>query len=139
MTEAVQPASGAAGLPMRLRLVRWSASLHMTAMVAQAGFALAFLAGQADAYLLHRTNAWVVLALGVLQALAAVANGPARTGAWLTTAAVVLALLEALQVWLGRTVQTEAHALLAFVLWSLGIFVLVKVWMPAWAETARAR
>jgi hypothetical protein len=137
VTEAVQPAPTGPAIPLRLRLVRWTASLHMIAMAAQAALALSFLAGVGEAYAYHGMNGLVVLGLGGLQALAAIANRPARTGRWLTLAAVVLAALEGLQVYLGRAVQTEAHVLLALVIWSLGIFFMVKVWMPAWAEAAR--
>ena len=134
MTEAVQPAPA---LPLRLHAVRWTASLHMTALVIQAALALGFLSGWADGYGHHRLNAWIVLGLGGVQALAALANGPSRTGVWLTVAAAALAALEGLQIYVGRAVLPGPHVLLGFVIWGLGIFFMVKVWMPAWAEKAR--
>ena len=110
------------------RAVRWTASAHLTAVVAQVALAPAFLAGYAEAYRIHGVNARIVLALGAAMAFLALANGPVRTGPRLTLIAVAVPLLEALQIWLGQAAKAEAHVLIGLAIWGLSIAFAVKVW-----------
>ena len=128
MDQATNITARELGSPILGHAVRWVASIHLVSLVAQVAAAPAFLAGYAAAFALHRANATVVLALGVVLALAALANGPKRTGPWLTLIAVAIPALEATQIWLGQSGQTAAHVLIGLTIWSLSIAFAVKVW-----------
>ena len=110
------------------RAVRWTASAHLLALIAQVALVPAFLAGYAEARPLHAKNALIALSLGALLGLLAVANGPSRTGPRLTLIAVAIPALELLQIWLGQSGQTTAHVLTGLAIWSLSIVFTVKVW-----------
>jgi hypothetical protein len=131
-------ASRATGLPASAIALRWAAMAHFASLLAQVWLAPIFLYGSASAFAVHSLNANFLLALAVLQALLAIANGPRRTGLALTLIAVVLAGLEAVQIWLGKTAHVELHALAGFAIWSLGIAFTVKVCAPNWMEQPRA-
>ncbi len=112
-------------------IVRWAASAHLAALAAQVALAPAFLAGLQDAYALHSIEGRVVAALGVVVAVAAIANGPSRTGPRLTLIAIAIPVLEAMQLWLGFSAQIAAHVLMGLTIWGLSIAFAVKVWASA--------
>ena len=67
------------GNPVAARLTRWVVTVHLLAVILHMAAAIVYVtaiamasAGAATAYLLHARMAWVVLALGVLQALAVI-------------------------------------------------------------------
>jgi len=111
---------------------RWVVTTHMLALAAQVLFALLLLGGFAVVQL-HSSNAGVVLALGALQAIVAVASWPPGGSLW-KVAAVIVPLLEAAQIYLGRAGDLATHVTLGVILWGLALALLIQVWAPSWGR-----
>jgi hypothetical protein len=112
---------------------RWIVTLHMAALAAQVVFALLFLGGRSEMVPLHSTNAWVVLGLGFAQGLSVVSSWPSGGKFW-KSAAVLVVLAEATQMYLGRAGSLAAHVTLGIVLWGLSLALLIQVWAPSWGR-----
>jgi hypothetical protein len=111
-------------------VLRWAASLHVLALIGQVAMAIAVVGGQAQAYAGHKSNAWGVLALGVLQALAVLTMARSRLSGFFIGLAVIIPAFEGLQFWLGRTVQTPWHVTNGVLIWAAALAILIKAWRP---------
>lgn len=111
-------------------VLRGVASLHVLALIAQVAMAAMVVGGQAQAYAGHKGNAWGVLALGIAQALAALALARSRLSWFFLSIAVLTPALEGLQIWLGRAVQTPWHVTNGVLVWALALAMLIKAWRP---------
>lgn len=118
--------------------VRLCVMLHVAAVAVQVAAAIAFVGGLGEMYELHRTNAWVVLGLGVVQAAAIIALAVRGMGRYFTIMAVLIPLGEALQIHLGRGAETAWHVSLAMLIWAFSVALLIRVANPAWAPKAQA-
>jgi hypothetical protein len=112
---------------------RWVVTLHMAALAAQMVFALLLLGGVAGTLQLHSVGAWLVLALGLIQAVVVVSLWPSRSIPWKAAAALVL-LAELAQIYFGRSGNLPAHVTLGTALWGLSLALLVQVWAPNWGR-----
>ena len=115
---------------------RWIVTLHMAALAAQVAFALLLLAGISGMLQLHSANAWVVLALGLLQAVTIMPGWPSGSSLWKLAAGLVV-LAEVAQIQLGRGASLPAHVTLGTVLWGLSLALLIQVWAPSWGRQSR--
>lgn len=111
-------------------VLRATASLHVLVLVAQIAMAMLVVGGEAGAYGGHRGNAWGVLTLGVLQALAVVVLARSRLTPFFLAMAVLIPALEGLQIWLGRTAQTPWHVTNGVLIWAAALALLIKLWRP---------
>lgn len=115
---------------------RWIVTVHMVAMAGQIVLAVLLLGGMSEALHLHSTNAWVVLALGVLQAaILTVLGWPTGGRVWPAAAGLVV-LAEAVQAELGRIGSLAAHVTLGTLIWGLSLALLIQVWAPNWGRQA---
>lgn len=118
--------------------VRLCVMLHVAAVALQVAAALLFIGGFGEGFEIHRMNAWAVLGLGVVQALAIAAFAGSGMGKYFTTMALLIPVGEALQIYLGRGGETALHVSLAILIWAFSIALLVRVANPAWAPKAQA-
>jgi len=114
------------------RLVRWTVSVHAAVVAAQFATGTLTIAGFAEVFSGHRTNAWAVLGLGLVQAIAALSSTRARLGWFYTTLALAIPAMDGLQIWLGRHVLTPWHVTLGLLIWAASLGLLIKVWTPTW-------
>lgn len=121
------------GRSRRALAQRWVVTLHMAALAAQVVFALLLLGGVAGMLQLHSVDAWVVLALGLIQAAVVVSLWPSGSIPWKTAAALVL-LAELAQIYFGRSGNLPTHVTLGTLLWGLSLALLIQVWAPNWGR-----
>lgn len=112
---------------------RWIVTLHMAALAGQVVLSILLLLGVPGTLQGHSTNAWTVLALGLLQSVSVVSSWPSGSRLWRLSAGVV-ALAEIVQIQLGRAVSVPEHVTLGTVLWGLSFGLLVQVWAPDWGH-----
>ena len=103
----------------RLIALRSVATVVLSALIAQAGWAAAFIGGQSGYLQHHQVGAWVTLGICIASAVVYVAMrrsaGPVNV-----TLAVLLALAAAAQFALGEAGATSAHIFLGVLLVMLG-------------------
>lgn len=102
-----------------LIILRSTATLVLSCLIAQAGWAAAFLGGDNQYFAYHRVGAWVTLALTVAGAVVYLAlrksAGPINV-----TLAVLLAAVVAVQFTLGQIGETGLHIFLGILIAMLG-------------------
>lgn len=112
-------------------VVRWVVSAHAALLLLQLASAIAAVAGAAAAFHTHAANSRLVVAAGVLQAIAILSAG-SRTGWFVRTMAVAVAAGEATQVYLRLGAGISTHVTLAMLVWGLSLALFIRVWAPAW-------
>ena len=112
-------------------VVRWIVSAHAALLLLQLASAIVAVAGAATAFHTHAANARLVVAAGVLQAIAILSAGP-RTGWFVRTMAVAVAAGEATQLYLRLGAGIPAHVTLAMTVWGMSLALFIRVWAPAW-------
>lgn len=102
-----------------LIILRSAATLVLSGLIAQAGWAAAFLGGEGQYLAYHRVGAWVTLALTVAGAVVYLAlrrsAGPVNV-----TLAVLLAVVAVVQFTLGEIGETGIHIFLGILIAMLG-------------------
>jgi hypothetical protein len=111
-------------------VLRATASVHVLALMSQIGLAMLVVGGEAQLYAAHRSNAWAVLALGVLQGLGVLALARSRLSLVFLSIATLTPALEVLQIWLGRTAQTPWHVTNGMLIWAGALAMLIRLWRP---------
>jgi hypothetical protein len=102
-----------------LVVLRTAATLLLSCLIAQAGWASAFLGGEDRFFRHHQVGAWVTLSVAVLTAVVYLAlrrsAGPVNLGL-----AVAVAVLVTVQYWLGESGDRALHIFVGVLLAMLG-------------------
>ena len=133
------------GNPVAARLTRWVVTVHLLAVMLHMAAAIVYVtaiamasAGAATAYLLHARMAWVVLALGVLQALAVI--NPALPGLhWMYRAFAILVVIgEFLELFAIPRGSFVNHVTVAMVVWGCSLALYVRMLDSRWTAAPAA-
>jgi hypothetical protein len=112
-------------------VVRWVVSAHAALLLLQLASAITAVAGLTNALHTHAANSRLVVAAGVLQAIAVLSAG-SRTGWFVRTMAAAVAAGEAMQLYLRLGAGIPTHVTLAMIVWGMSLALFIRVWAPAW-------
>lgn len=119
------------------KLARWVAALHVLALIVHMSAAVAFVSGLATAYFLHARLTWVVLGLGIVQALAVLSPAIPRLHGMYKVFVVLVVLGEVLELFVIPRGYYVYHVSVAMVVWGCAMALYVRLLDPEWT-TANA-
>lgn len=128
--------SGTSAIAKATRLV---VGLHLLALATQICIAVTFVSGVASAYAAHAQVAWVVLVLGVAQAI--VIFNPARPPIhkmYVAAAGLVVAGELAQMFVIPRGVPV-VHVTVAILVWGFSLAVFIRLLDPVWIVAAASK
>jgi hypothetical protein len=115
-------------------VVRWIVSAHVALLLLQLALAIAAVGGATAALRGHATNAGLVAAAGILQAIGVLGAGSARAGWLLRTMALAIAVAEITQFYLGLSMGLALHVTVAMTVWALSLAIFIRAWTPGWTR-----
>lgn len=136
-------ATDAAGNSGIAKMTRWIVAAHLLIVIVHMAAAIAYVTGvalvcgeAATAYFLHARLAWVVLALGIVQALA-VFNPALPALHWMYRVFVVLVVIgEVLELFVIPRGYVVYHVTVAMVVWGCALALYVRMLDPQWTAAA---
>lgn len=125
------------------KLTRWIVAVHLLIVIVHMTAAIAFVTGvalvsgeAATAYFLHARLAWVVLALGIVQALA-VFNPALPALHWMYRVFAILVVIgEVLELFVIPRGYVDYHVTVAMVVWGCALALYVRMLDPQWTAAA---
>ena len=117
-------------------IARWVVSIHVLALLVHMSVAILFVSGVSAAYLTHAKLAWVVLGVGILQALAVLNPALPKVHVMYRLFAVLVVIVEVLQLFVIPRGQLVYHVSLAMIAWGCTLALYVRVRDPHWGTTA---
>ena len=121
---------------MAAKVARSVVILHVLALLVHMGAAISFAGGVASGYLVHRQLAWLVLGLGVLQALAVFNPALPKVHAMYRLFAALVVAGEILQLFVIPRGQLAYHVTVAMIVWGCTLALYVRLRDPEWGTTA---
>ena len=113
---------------------RWVVSIHVLVLLVHMFAAITFISGVGAAYLIHAKLAWVVLGLGILQALAVLSPATPRLHRLYVVFAILAVIGEALQLFLIPRGHLAYHVSVAMIAWGCTLALYVRLRDPAWGR-----
>jgi len=123
-------------IPMPARLARGIVIVHVLTLLAHMVAAVTFVGGIASAYPVHQQVAWLVLGLGVLQALAVFNPALPKVHVMYRLFAALVVIGEVLQLFVIPRGQLVYHVSVAMIVWGCTLALYVRLQDPHWGTTA---
>ena len=123
------------GVPAYAKATRWVAAAHVFALVVQLLLAITFVSGLGAAYPYHANTAWLVFALGVLQAGLMFNPALPRVHGMYLVFAALIALGEAAELFVVPRGQAAVHVTVAVLVWGLSVALYVRLLAPDWVDS----